>query len=149
MQIQIARSVPVEVTPRVLQLSGLFDVPPMEKSELAWSAALPIEERPWSVGLIVGPSGCGKSTIARELFGGELVQGFEWPAAKSIVDAFPAEMGIKDITMLLSSVGFSSPPSWLRPFGVLSTGEQFRVTVARAMAEAQERLFVIDEFTSV
>jgi GNAT superfamily N-acetyltransferase len=57
-------------------------------------------------------------------------------------------MGIKDITGLLSSVGFSSPPNWLRPFHVLSNGEQFRVTMARALAESPD-LAVIDEFTSV
>src|SRR6185437_13119306 len=48
----------------------------------------------------------------------------------------------------LSSVGFSSPPSWARPFGVLSNGEQFRATLARAMIEYPD-LCVFDEFTSV
>lgn len=57
-------------------------------------------------------------------------------------------MGIKDIVGLLSSVGFSSPPSWVRPFRVLSTGEQFRVTMARTLAEMPD-LAVVDEFTSV
>jgi hypothetical protein len=57
-------------------------------------------------------------------------------------------MSIHDITGLLSSVGFSSPPSWLKPFHVLSNGEQFRVTLARTLAEAPE-LAVVDEFTSV
>ncbi|HUE17055.1 MAG TPA: ABC transporter ATP-binding protein [Planctomycetaceae bacterium] len=60
-------------------------------------------------------------------------------------------MPIKEITLLLSSVGFSSPPSWLRPFGVLSNGEQFRATMARALAESGRGggLVVMDEFTSV
>jgi energy-coupling factor transporter ATP-binding protein EcfA2 len=57
-------------------------------------------------------------------------------------------MPIKDITSLLSAVGFSSPPAWLRPFSVLSTGEQFRVTLARLLAESPQ-LCVMDEYTSV
>jgi hypothetical protein len=132
----------------VKQLEGLFDIPPSERSEVAWDFDVPIEEREWQVGLIVGPSGCGKTTIAREMFGEALAAKYDWPAGKSIVDAFPKTIGIKDIVGILSSVGFSSPPSWMRPFGVLSNGEQFRASVARAIAENPE-LVVIDEFTSV
>lgn len=130
------------------QLEGLFDIPLSQRSEVAWSVDIPIEDQPWQIGLIVGPSGCGKSTIARELFGDAMSSSYEWPKDKSLVDGFPSGMGIKDIVGILSSVGFSSPPSWLRPFGVLSNGEQFRATVARAIAENPE-LVVIDEFTSV
>ena len=57
-------------------------------------------------------------------------------------------MGIKDVVELLSSVGFSTPPAWLRPFHALSNGEQFRVNLARTLAESPE-LAVVDEFTSV
>jgi GNAT superfamily N-acetyltransferase len=126
----------------------LFDLPVSARSERRWEAALPIEERDWRIGLIVGPSGCGKSTLARELFPDAIVNGFLWPDNHSIVDAFPAGMGIREVTGLLSSVGFSSPPSWLRPFHALSNGEQFRVMMARALAEAPA-LAVVDEFTSV
>lgn len=145
---RIVRSTPIKRSARVMQLEGMFQVPPSKKSQVAWEVHLPLDERPWSVGLVVGPSGCGKSTLARELWPAELVGGFDWPADRSIVDAFPATLGIKEISGLLSSVGFSSPPSWLRPFGVLSNGEQFRVTIARALAESNG-LVVIDEFTSV
>lgn len=149
MHCHIVRSSEIQQSARVMQLSGIFDVPPSKKSVLEWDHVMPIEDRDWNVGLIVGPSGCGKSTMAREMFPEAIVSGYEWPGDSSLVDAFPQGMSIKDITMLLSSVGFSSPPSWVRPFGVLSTGEQFRVTVARALAENTDKLLLIDEFTSV
>lgn len=133
--IDVVRDSAVVRTPRVMQLEGLFDLPPAERSELRWSVNLPIEERPWNVGLIVGPSGAGKSTIARELFGDAVVTGFDWPEGKSLVDGFPAGMSVKEIAELLSSVGLASVPTWLHPFATLSTGEQFRATVARAMGE--------------
>jgi len=144
---QIVRETEIKTTGRVLQLRGMFDLPPEKTSRVAWDVHLDLPEQ-WNVGLIVGPSGSGKSTIAREMFAEHLVSGYEWPTDKSVIDGFPADAGIKDITALLSSVGFSSPPSWLRPFHVLSNGEQFRVTVARALTE-QRDLVVLDEFTSV
>lgn len=148
MKTKIQRSTRVERTPRVLQMEGMFDVPPSKRSELAWDVELPIEGKDWNIGLIVGPSGSGKSTVARELFGDQLAGDYEWPVNKSILDAFPAGLSIKEIIELLSSVGFSSPPAWVRPFAVLSNGEQFRVTMARVLAESPE-LAVVDEFTSV
>jgi energy-coupling factor transporter ATP-binding protein EcfA2 len=105
-------------------------------------------DRPWSVGLIVGPSGSGKTTVAKELFGQQIVKEWPWSDDRSVVDDFPESMKAADVVALLSSVGFSSPPSWLKPFRVLSNGEQFRVHLARTLAE-QPELAVIDEFTSV
>jgi ABC-type lipoprotein export system ATPase subunit len=141
-------------SPRVLQVEGLFDVPPTQRAELSWVVNLPIEEQAWNVGLIVGPSGCGKSSVARQAFGKELAR-FEglradWQHGRSLLDGFPAHMGIKEVVEMLSSVGFSSPPSWVRPFEVLSNGEQFRVLMARMLAETPaDEIAVVDEFTSV
>lgn len=135
-------------TPRVMQIEGLFDVPPAERSGMTWDVDLPLDEREWSIGLIVGPSGSGKSTVAREVFPDAHRGVFDWPPDDAVVDAFPTSMGVKAITSLLSSVGFSSPPAWLRPYHALSTGEQFRVALARTIAEAPG-VAVIDEFTSV
>lgn len=145
----IVRSTPIVRTVRVQQVEGLFDVPVSERSDLSWDVNLPLSERPWKIGLIVGPSGCGKSTIARDVFGSAVITGYEWPSQQAIVDGFAREISVRDVTLALSSVGFSSPPSWLRPFGVLSTGEQFRATVARALLDVERDLIVLDEFTSV
>ena len=146
--VNLSVSVPVEKTARVLQLAGLFDVPPTERSERTWSVNLPLDEAPWQIGLVVGASGSGKSTLAREAFPNALVGGYEWPEDKAVVDGFPVELSIKDVTAALSSVGFSTPPAWLRPFRCLSNGEQFRATLARALCDPRE-LVVVDEFTSV
>lgn len=145
---RVLRQVPIQRTARAMQLEGIFDVPPSSQSECSWTIEMPIEDFDWQVGLIVGPSGSGKSTVAKELFQGSMVDSYSWPSDQSVVDGFPADMGIKDITALLSSVGFSSPPSWLRPFRVLSNGEQFRATLARALCDPRE-IIVLDEFTSV
>jgi energy-coupling factor transporter ATP-binding protein EcfA2 len=141
---------PVVQSPRVQQVAGLFDLALEPISRIEWQVHLPLDEQPWHVGLITGPSGCGKSTIARRLWPREIqhAANLAWPEERCVLDAFPECMSIKDITALLSAVGFSSPPAWLRPFGVLSTGEQFRATVARLLAESPD-LCVMDEYTSV
>lgn len=146
-RVDILRSSPVIRTARVMQAEGIFDVPPSQRSEERWSVDLDLPDA-WNVGVIVGPSGSGKTTVAREMFSEHLVSAWDWPNDKSVLDGFPVEMSIKEIIELLSSVGFSSPPSWVRPFAVLSNGEQFRVNMARTLAEMRD-LAVVDEFTSV
>lgn len=140
--------VPIKSDARVKQVEGIFDIAPGERSVTKIEVDMPYEDREWSVGLVMAPSGAGKTTIARHLWPDKIISGFDWDRDKAVVSEFPSKIGIQAITEYLSSVGFSSPPSWLRPFHALSNGEQFRVTLARAMAEEND-LFVIDEFTSV
>lgn len=135
-------------SPRVMQIEGLFDVPASEKSIVRITGDLLIDDHPWQVGLIFGPSGSGKSSVARYLWAEQMSARFEWARNRSLIDAFPRECSIKDITAALTAVGFGAPPSWLRPFHLLSTGEQFRADVARRML-SDESPIVIDEFTSV
>lgn len=134
---------------RVEQLKSMFDLPVKDKLRHAWQFELPIEEKPWRIGAIVGPSGAGKTQVARHVFGEAVHRGYDWPADRAVIECFEERHTTPEIVQMLNSVGFSSPPSWLKPWPVLSQGEQFRVGIARALLEAQEGLVVIDEFTSV
>ena len=49
---------------------------------------------------------------------------------------------------MLCSVGFASPPDWLKSYDCLSQGEKMRVDIARALCLNQDQI-VFDEFTSV
>ena len=104
--IKFIRESEVERTPRVVQLEGMFDIEPALKSREEWDVDLPFDDFDWNIGVIVGPSGCGKSSLAAELFGDKIAQDYKWDPKKSIVDSFPKSMSIKEVTNLLSSVGF-------------------------------------------
>lgn len=128
---------------RVSKISADFDVKPEHSNEhFVGDITIPQE---WSIGVIVGGSGTGKSTIAKELFGDNLITGFEY-AADSVIDDMPAG-NVDDITKMFYAVGFGSVPSWLKPYSVLSNGEKMRVDLARALLEKD--FVVFDEFTSV
>lgn len=136
-----------KISTRAMQVCGMFDCPPQETQTLRWKANLPLDEKPWSVGLIVGPSGSGKSTCAKALWPRQMEERIEWKA-DSVIDDFPETVSIGEITAALSSVGFNTVPAWLRPFHVLSNGEKFRAEMARRLVEGSD-VIVVDEFTSV
>jgi ABC-type lipoprotein export system ATPase subunit len=128
---------------RVAQLYDQFDL--SENSfEEHFEGDIDLEKE-WQIGVIVGKSGTGKSTIAKELF----ANCFFTPKykAKCVIDDFP-KMDSTELFGILSSVGFSSPPSWLKPYSVLSNGEKMRVDLARAICEKKD-IIVFDEYTSV
>ena len=133
----------------------MFDVPIAERAECTLHFEMPPLEADWSIGCIVGPSGSGKSTIARHLFGPNYYAGFDWHESRAVVDNFAKDLSIKDLTQVLTLVGFSSPPSWLKPYRVLSNGEKFRCDLAQALLAGKQQpagsrnLVVFDEYTSV
>ena len=100
----------------------------------------------WSIGVITGHSGTGKSIIAQELWPKEYVRGYQYNAS-SVIDDFPKEIESELLFTTLGKVGFSSIPSWLKPYSVLSQGEKMRVDLARALL-SDKKLIVFDEFTS-
>ena len=124
---------PVYDSFRVQQVAGMFDVPLAERSTETFSVEVPSREEPWQIGMIVGPSGSGKSTIARKCFTDFLYESARWADNKAIIDCF-GDLPVRETTGLLTAVGFSSPPSWVKPFRVLSGGEQFRCDLARALS---------------
>jgi ABC-type ATPase with predicted acetyltransferase domain len=112
------------------------------------TADIPIEDGDWKLGLIVGPSGSGKTSLGRKVFGEEAIWNPSWPGDQPIVEAIAPGGGFDDVTGALAAVGLGTVPSWLRPYPVLSNGEQFRANLARLICEAPPHA-VVDEFTSV
>ena len=143
MHLRITVSSAIHDSFRVRQVSGMFDLPVEQVVHETFSAELPDLSETWDIGLIVGPSGSGKTTIARHAFGDALYEPRPWPADRAVIDCIaPESIGIKQITRTLTAVGFSSPPSWLKAYAVLSTGERFRCDLARAILAACPSSFV-------
>ena len=142
----IIRESKPDETYRVAATIGAFDLD-IKKINERFTGNIDIEGKEWNIGLIVGGSGTGKSTIAKELYGNDYFFSNEYKA-KSVIDDMPEGKSIKEITMAFTSVGFSSPPSWLKPYDVLSNGEKMRCDLALCLLQDRE-VFVFDEFTSV
>lgn len=131
---------------RAAKVIGMMDMPSQDEQVLRFEGELPLEDD-WSVGAIVGASGTGKSIIARALWPGEYVKPARWKAP-CILDDFPKALTPQEVVEALTAVGLASPPAWLRPYKVLSTGQQFRADLSRALVST-DGLVVYDEFTSV
>lgn len=100
----------------------------------------------WNIGAIIGGSGSGKTSILKT-FG--QIQQPQFDNSKALISNFNW-LSPKEATMLLTSMGLSSVPCWLRPFNTLSNGEQYRATMAYITASAKSGdVILIDEFTSV
>lgn len=126
---------------------SLFNSPAGTEFDL--DAELPIEGMEWQIGLVVGPSGSGKTSLGRQVFASDLIyEPTDWPEGVPIIDAIDPGGSFDAVTGALSAVGLGTVPSWLRPYSVLSRGEQFRANLARLVCEKPAEV-VVDEFTSV
>lgn len=143
----IVKEVQPEKTFRAASIISNFDLD-VDHIREHFAGNIDIENTSWNVGLIVGGSGTGKSTIARECFPDAYESSAYTYSAPAVVDDMPKGKSIKEIEMAFTSVGFASPPSWLKPYSVLSNGEKMRVDLARNILDDKD-VIVFDEFTSV
>lgn len=131
---------------RVNSIINNFDLQ-VDKLREHFVGQIDIENIDWQIGLIVGGSGTGKSTIAKQCFPQGYISGYTY-TDNAVIDDMPKTATVKEIEKTFTSVGFSSPPSWLKPYQVLSNGEKMRCDLARAILDGNETI-VFDEFTSV
>lgn len=131
---------------RAARVKSLFNVD--SGAEFQLQADLPLDAKPWGIGIVVGPSGSGKTSIGRAIFGPRSMWAPPWPKDAPVIDAIAPTGPFDAVPAALSAVGLGSVPAWLRPYQVLSQGEQFRASLARLVCEAPKRA-VVDEFTSV
>ena len=101
----------------------------------------------WCIGMIVGASGTGKTTIARDLFKDNFIESYNYNS-DCVLDDMPSTLCLNDIYKAFTSVGFSSPPDWIKPYNVLSNGQKMRCNLARAILEDRKTI-AFDEFSSV
>lgn len=100
----------------------------------------------WNIGVIYGGSGTGKTTLLKE-FGDLTTDKFD--EHKPLISNFDW-LEPKEATFLLSAMGLASVPTWLRPYSLLSNGEQYRASLAYKVGKSNENdVILIDEFTSV
>lgn len=102
----------------------------------------------WNIGCIVGGSGMGKTTVLDEIFPDTIVD-LPDVRADSVIDDMSDGVSVKDIGMMFTSIGFSSVPSWLESYRVLSNGGKMRVDLAYTLLSANDEVVSFDEFTSV
>ena len=146
MKFNITKETKPKETFRVSSVLNAFDLS-IDKVKEHFEGNIDIEGKEWNIGLIVGSSGTGKSTIAKELFPDTYIFNQTY-SESSVIDDMPKDKSVKEITKAFTSVGFASPPSWLKPYEVLSNGEKMRCDLAKSILEEKE-IVVFDEFTSV
>ncbi|CAE8712806.1 unnamed protein product [Polarella glacialis] len=131
----------------------------------------------WRVGLVVGPSGSGKTTALRRVLSSttaqlpgpsdiNLPQGAErdhqaeatsgswswaapWDPDQAVISQIPGDAATVQELLSLTEL---PRPSWQRPFVTLSTSEQARARLVRALCTAEAAHsaapLLIDEFTT-
>jgi len=95
--------------------------------------------------LIVGATGSGKSTLLNSV--GTIFEPPVWDKNKAVISSFP---DFESALECLSSIGFNTIPSWLKPYHVLSQGEAYRALLAQTIHQCSKNgePICLDDFTS-
>jgi ABC-type lipoprotein export system ATPase subunit/GNAT superfamily N-acetyltransferase len=97
-----------------------------------------LTDKKWQIGCMYGPSGTGKTTIGLRL---GKIHTKEWDQTKSIISQLSLEA--------CAAVGLHSIPSLVRPYHILSLGEQKRCDMAALLMEKESTdVIFVDEFCS-
>lgn len=125
-----------------------FDIQNKEQSNVTIESNLEHIGNNWNIGVVYGGSGTGKTTILKHYFKKDIDKS-NFDNSKFLISNFDW-LEPKEATFLLSAMGLSSVPTWLRPFSTLSNGEQYRANLAYIVGSAKENeVILIDEYTSV
>lgn len=136
---------PVFESYRCKRAADSLDIDTKKKSIHEFKIDCDIESN-FNVGLIVGASGSGKTTLAKKIYGENCFE-VQVDESKSIIDQFDESLPYDDCANILSGIGLTSVPCWVRPVYTLSNGQKARAISALAMTKNDK--VVIDEWTSV
>ena len=138
---------------------GLYNIDVADGQRFELDVEMPDMDGDWQIGVVVGPSGSGKTSIASYFVSGfNFLEWFpQFDEDRPIIEVLDAKGDYAKATAALAAVGLGSVPSWLRPFHVLSNGEQFRASLAELILDTsqergrlrQDARVLVDEFTSV
>ena len=118
---------PVSTSFRCQKAADSLDIDATKKSKHRLEVKADIESE-FSLGLIVGASGSGKTTLARRIYGDGVFKDV-LDERKPIIEQFPDDMEYQDCVNLLTGVGLTSVPCWIRPVATLSNGQKARADV--------------------
>lgn len=124
-----------------------MDIDVTKKSKHTFQVIADLKKE-YNIGLIVGASGSGKTTLAKQMFGDDCFKEYI-DMAEPIIEQLPKTLKYEECQKILSGVGLTSVPCWIRPAYTLSNGQKARAEMALACYNSTEDVIVIDEFTSV